>query len=202
MTRKELCEKLEVSETTVKTNFPIFAAAQLKKGILIEREGKGINTNYVIKEVNPQEVEKQIFTKKVKRNIIEDNLKGEIWKPLYCSEEHEISNFGRLRRIDTKEELQGTKQNGYIYINTRKFKEPLHRLVLKTFNPNGEAQNLTVDHINGNRLDNRLENLRWCTNEENISFMMKNRKELNIELTRLIAKYGGYNEVLKILQAL
>lgn len=202
MTREELCKKLNVSEATVRTNFPSFAVAQLKKGLLIEREGKGFNTNYTIKKVNPQEIERQFFSRRNKRNILENDLEGEIWKTLNCSKEHEISNLGRIRRTDTKEELKGVNQHGYIYIDTGKFKEALHRLVLKTFVPREDAKNLTVDHINGNRLDNRLENLRWCTKEENISFMMQKRKELNIELTRLISKYGSYDKVLKILQML
>lgn len=58
---------------------------------------------------------------------------------------------------------------------------------------------MTVDHINGIKSDNKLENLRWATANENILFMMQNRAELNKELTRIIQKYG-YLETLKKLQ--
>lgn len=43
----------------------------------------------------------------------------------------------------------------------------IHRLVAETFIPNPENK-LCVDHINGNRLDNRVENLRWVTRSENV----------------------------------
>ena len=62
-------------------------------------------------------------------------------------------------------------------------------------------ENLTIDHIDGNRSNNQLENLRWVTLEENISLMIQNRAELNKELTRLLQKYS-YEEVLNLLKQL
>ena len=64
------------------------------------------------------------------------------------------------------------KQNtagGYLQINIpiRNITTLVHRLVAETFidNPRGCRE---VDHINRDKFDNRVENLRWCTHEENM----------------------------------
>lgn len=50
----------------------------------------------------------------------------------------------------------------------------VHRLVLATFSPIENMEKLDVNHKNGNKLDNRLENLEWCTRSENIKHSYKN----------------------------
>ena len=64
------------------------------------------------------------------------------------------------------------KQNvaGYLQINVpvRNTTTLVHRLVAEAFVDNPKGYN-EIDHRNHNRLDNRAENLRWCTHSENMS---------------------------------
>ena len=50
----------------------------------------------------------------------------------------------------------------------------VHRLVLSTFAPIENMESYDVNHKNGNKLDNRLENLEWCTRSENVKHSYKN----------------------------
>lgn len=80
-----------------------------------------------------------------------------------------ISNMGRIYSLKTKKFLNYTHKidgSGYYTVGfmnndgTRKYWH-VHRLLAEVFIPN--SNNLrTVNHINGNKLDNRLENLEWA----------------------------------------
>ncbi len=50
----------------------------------------------------------------------------------------------------------------------------VHRLVAKTFIPNKCASKLEVNHKDGNKLNNCIDNLEWCTRKENIHHGIKN----------------------------
>lgn len=93
-------------------------------------------------------------------------IEGEQWK-LIGDTDYEISNCGRLRRKGCRRLTKGTlSREGYIQttINGRLLR--LHRLVAQAFIPNPENKDM-VDHIDGNRTNNDVSNLRWVTSEEN-----------------------------------
>ena len=199
--QEELIEYLGISKSSLKTNFPKLCQKQLEQGRLIRKRGKGNTAIYEIETVTPQKVDKAEFSS---RPIIKaEELEGEIWKIIPREPLFEVSNFGRVRNKQTKVLHRGTAQRnkGYVSVSILNKYYMVHRLVLEAFNPIEDSDNLSVDHINGIRDDNRLENLRWMSLEENIMTMMINRKDLNIELTRIIQKLG-YENTLELLKSL
>ena len=193
MTKQELADMFGVSISTLNTNFPLFCKNQLKRGFLITREGIGQKANFTVERVEKQDVDKSMFST---RGASIEELEGEEWKTLFLNNNYEVSNLGRLRNKRTKVIAKGTiTKNGYVNVSVDNQNYRLHRLVLQTWCPNEDYEELTVDHINGNRSDNRLENLRWATQEENTVYMMMHRGELNKEITRLLSKYS-YEQVL------
>ena len=68
----------------------------------------------------------------------------------------------------------------------------VHRLVLSTFNPIENMENYDVNHKNGDKLDNRLENLEWCTRAENVKHSYENRLQ-----TKVTNQHGTYRVLTK-----
>lgn len=69
--------------------------------------------------------------------------------------------------LEPEREMTYTKNNrGYLSVVIRKKTFMLHRLVALAFIPNPESKPF-VNHIDGNKLNNRVDNLEWCTAAEN-----------------------------------
>lgn len=115
----------------------------------------------------------------------------EIWKDIEEFETHyQISNFGNVRSKDRfiknnnvfilKKGInrkQSYDSRGYLHITLQKpglYKTiKIHILVARHFIPNPENKR-TVNHKNGIKTDNRVENLEWNTDLENMTHACKN----------------------------
>ena len=119
-------------------------------------------------------------------------MNKEIWKPIEGYEGlYEVSNYGRIKSIIgfngheyvkrnkiLKNSRQNAKSSYYrSVVNLCKNKKAktykVHRLVARAFipNPNNYPE---VNHIDGNPLNNRVENLEWCTTKHNIHHAIDN----------------------------
>ena len=112
----------------------------------------------------------------------------EVWKDIKGYENlYEISNFGNVRNKNKQIKKQYDNK-GYLCVelykkNKRKHFR-IHRLVMMTFNDNSNHK-LDINHIDGNKYNNKIDNLEWCTRKENLDHAV--RKGLNSQAIRITA---------------
>lgn len=152
----------------------------------------------------------------------------EIWKPIKDYEGlYEISNFGnvkilarnytrynyltkRYNIIKVKEKItQGTTNGGYRRICLTKNKveknKHIHKLVAEAFIPNPNNYSY-VNHIDGNKQNNYIDNLEWCTLYQNNTHAYKTGLRKSTDITPIlqydlegnfIREYKSINEASK-----
>jgi hypothetical protein len=112
----------------------------------------------------------------------------ELWKTLDEYKGIKVSSFGRILKASNKTRKEriltefAKDRDGYCRCSVQKLdgtwtSQPVHRLVAKAFIPNPDNK-AAVNHIDGNRTNNKVENLEWVTPKENVyhSFQFGNRK--------------------------
>lgn len=112
---------------------------------------------------------------------------NEIWRDIdEFSRQYQISNLGRVKSLDRlvfhrgngeyhllKGKLLSTRNNNCGYVSVRLSKNGktytrfIHRLLSSAFIPNPQNKKC-INHLNGIKTDNRLENLMWSSHKENI----------------------------------
>ena len=131
----------------------------------------------------------------------------EIWKDIENYEGlYQVSNWGNVRSLDTLINCKGAKNidkhirkgrilkkyigtTGYYTVNLSKNSKiklaRVHRLVAKTFIKNPK-NHYCVNHKDGNKLNNKVENLEWC----DFAFNNKEAYRLNLKQNKYKGKYG------------
>lgn len=124
-----------------------------------------------------------------------DVIEGEIWKPVlklysFTSDLHINKEFdydlGKYFVSDKGRFLSNNKLTtgsldckGYSVVSVYDTRFKMHQIVLQTFCPEGIAHGFSPDHIDKNKSNNSLSNLRWATrevqvfNRDNVSYKMK-----------------------------
>ena len=118
-----------------------------------------------------------------------EDLESEQWRAVKGYSEYEVSNLGRV--VSCRGELTPARlPKGYLMVNLCKNgkQKPhyIHRLVAQAFIPNPENKP-TVNHIDGDKNNNRVSNLEWATYLENNLHAVKNH--LHRHYTRAVKQY-------------
>jgi hypothetical protein len=138
--------------------------------------------------------------------------KNEIWKPLKDYEGlYLISNYGRIKSLTyNRIRVNTLSKNGYLRLRLSKKGKvktiTVHTLVAKNFIPQENLLKNQVNHINGIKTDNRVENLQWVTAQENITHAIKKglsdprngRKEIIIEYEKINDKKYALESDIKL----
>ena len=129
-------------------------------------------------------------------------MQKEVWLPVKECADYLVSNMGRVKSVERKRSywngkgmmtrtfqesiIKPQKRGKYLKVGIFNKKEiklqiSIHRIVADAFIPNPENKP-QVNHINGDKYDNRASNLEWCTVSENILHASKNRLGYSGEL--------------------
>lgn len=108
----------------------------------------------------------------------------EIWKEIEIKGYY-VSNFGNIKGRSGKILKLHTNKNGYFNVTVYPNGKhngckclKIHRLVAKAFIPN--PNNLPIiNHIDGNKLNNNVSNLEWCTYSYNTKHAYDNKLRLS-----------------------
>ena len=93
------------------------------------------------------------------------------WRKIKDSPNYVVSNEGEVMNSLTGKKLKPRRANGYLHVTlcdeNGHHQKSIHRLVAEEFIPKSSGRDC-VNHIDGDRSNNKSENLEWCTQSENM----------------------------------
>ena len=124
---------------------------------------------------------------------------NETWKQVIGYDMYQVSNLGRIRNKNTGKVLKPAYQpSGYTIVCLRKDgknnTEPVRRIVMNAFNPIDNSNKYDIIHIDNDKTNNAVYNLKWVTRKYN----MANNNSVSTELKCL--KYMIANNVDKAIR--
>lgn len=128
---------------------------------------------------------------------ITSDFPGEVWKDIPGYEGlYKVSDLGSILNLHTNKFLKKRlSTNGYYVVDLRKNHRSrvfrVHRLVALSFIPFVDGKPF-VNHVDGNKLNNNVSNLEWCTQSENVYHAYNtglNKRKLDINESEILELY-------------
>lgn len=98
-------------------------------------------------------------------------IEGEEWAEIPDFPDYQASNKGRIKNSSGRvlyNRLSGKYLTVRLHKEGSEYTKKIHRLVLSAFTGH-DRPDMQVNHIDGDRYNNELSNLEWCTREENLA---------------------------------
>lgn len=134
-----------------------------------------------------------------------------MWKKIKNTSYYEVNELGQVRSLDKygeqfngkkqikrfypstvlkEKDIRGYKNVSIIYDDKKRRMKQVHRLVMEAFSPCNDQDVLQVNHKDGDKSNNNIANLEWCTCKENIEHahkngLIKNKRNQNGEKNNL-----------------
>jgi len=109
-------------------------------------------------------------------------VKAEIYRDIEGYEAYQVSNTGKVKSLNHNKEIilkAAITADGYVYVNLYKDKTAktiyVHHLVANAFLPKEEGRDY-IDHLDNDRLNNNIENLKRVTKRENCQNLKMNKE--------------------------
>lgn len=190
-------------------NLEYITNSENQKNIIKEKENLPNESNQYEFDIN-KPIPKKIFD--TEYCLIIENIsleKGvEIWQDIPEYSRYKISTYGNVFAKSLNKFVSKINKGGYYHVSlydNQKIRKcvSIHQLVAKTFLENNDPENKTiVDHIDNDKTNNHIDNLRWVTKSENSKSYQQNfrkkRAILQYDLNdNLIRKWECIDDILQ-----
>lgn len=138
------------------------------------------NLRWVTASQNAQNVDRTVV-RGARGARMEEDLVPENWRDIPGNENYAVSRYGEVVNKSTKTILKGSVRNGYRRVGIGSKTYSVHLLVWRAFV--GEiSEKMQIDHIDGNRANNNLENLRMVSQSDNMKNSYRNGHEGQVKV--------------------
>ena len=131
-----------------------------------------------------------------------EKIDGEEWKELFVNEEFiKVSSEGRIMYHNGYISYGSSRGTGYLKFSIKAKSYQAHDLICRAFKPLENYDFLITNHLDNNKTNNKINNLEWCTQKENMTHAVKYRKSTN-HCTRKVKQIDDKGEIVNVFDSI